>query len=274
MPATRRLMPVLTTVVIAAVILAAGVGLLVPDVYRDPVSGTGIFSREHWRGSDLVTLLLVVPVSVRAYLAAGAGSWRGRLVWLGTIHFFVYNYSFYLFAGVLNWLFPLYLAIVGLAATLVVRAITSRHVPTVRFAAGRCPAWIASYMVLFIVAMTSIWTNQWIHAVGSGTSANAEGEFIRTVAAIDVLLLASGLLLGATGLWQSRSYGRGVAAILNVSATAEMLVLVAAAVLNARAGVDKASGEIPIWSMLCIGCLAASVASVRPALASASQSAG
>ncbi len=265
MPATRRLMPVLTTVVIAAVVLAAGAGLLLPDVYREPASGDGIFSKEFWRGSDLVTLLVVIPISVGAYLAAGAGSWRGRLVWLGTIHFFVYNYSFYVFAGILNWLFPLHLAIVGLAATLVVRAVLGHDVPTVRFSSGRRrPAVIAGYMVLFVLLMTGIWTSEWIHAVGSGTSGNAEGEFVRTVAAVDLLVLGSGLLLGATGLWRNRDYGRGVASVLNVSAAAEMLVLVAAAALNARAGVDGAAGGIATWAVLCAGCLAAGVASVRP----------
>lgn len=102
---------VVTTVLIALLLTcAAGAGLFF-DVYDDETE----FARNAYRGADLVSLLLAVPLLVGSCLAATRGSFRGQLLWLGSIAYCVYQYA-YVFAYRWSELFPIHLLLFSLSS--------------------------------------------------------------------------------------------------------------------------------------------------------------
>lgn len=96
------------TVLLLAV--AAGCGLFL-DVYREETA----FARNAYRGADLVSVLLAVPLLPLALRSARRGSVRGLLLLLGGLAYVAYQYA-YTFAYGWSRLFPVYLTLLALSA--------------------------------------------------------------------------------------------------------------------------------------------------------------
>ena len=83
-----KLILIASALIAVLAIIAAGTGLLT-DLYKnDTTSGAA-----QQRGNDLVVLVLCVPLLLVSALFAAKGSLRGRLVWTGTVFFFLYTYA-------------------------------------------------------------------------------------------------------------------------------------------------------------------------------------
>jgi hypothetical protein len=96
-----------------AVTAAAGslLTFTVPAVLR----GTAVMNRSA-RGTALVVLLAGVPALACSMLLAARGSAAAVITWLGAAGFLLYNSLMFVFATPANRLFPLYLAMLALAA--------------------------------------------------------------------------------------------------------------------------------------------------------------
>jgi len=74
-------------IAILATVASAG-GLFLGDLYRD-----NTFISSLWKGNDLVTLVVAVPMLVAALILAMRGSQRAQLVWLAMLNYMLYNYA-------------------------------------------------------------------------------------------------------------------------------------------------------------------------------------
>src|SRR6185312_11441425 len=95
-------------------VVAAASSLLtfaVPGVLR----GTAVMNGSA-RGTALVVLLAGVPALACSMLLAARGSAAAVVTWLGATGFLLYNSLMFVFATPANRLFPLYLAMLSLAA--------------------------------------------------------------------------------------------------------------------------------------------------------------
>jgi hypothetical protein len=72
-------------IAILATVVSAG-GLFLNGLYRD-----NLFVTSAWKGSDLVTLFIAVPILVAALIFSRRGSQRAQLVWMGTLDYMLYN---------------------------------------------------------------------------------------------------------------------------------------------------------------------------------------
>jgi hypothetical protein len=70
---------ILTALIIVLGIIASAGGLLIPNLYRDPVSIVPAL-----RGQDLITLL-TMPILAVTLFAVRHGSTRTRLIWIGLL---------------------------------------------------------------------------------------------------------------------------------------------------------------------------------------------
>ena len=94
-------------------------------------------------------------------------------------------------------------------------------------------------MFFFTALLVVVWTAQWMSFIAAGSLDAEMGNFIRTVAGMDMLLLASGMLLGAVWLWKRQPWGYVVATISNVNFTIYALVLVVGSYTQSMAGSSK-----------------------------------
>jgi len=75
-------------------------GLFIDGVYRDNALVVSA-----WRGNDIVTLFVVIPMFLISILYTQKDSNKGRLFWMGFLWYMVYNYMFYLFGAAFNLFF-------------------------------------------------------------------------------------------------------------------------------------------------------------------------
>lgn len=108
----RRHDPTLwATIAIALLVVTTSVaGLFWPATYARETA----YSRAGGFASDMVDLLLVVPVLLISGIKAYRGSLAARLVWLGTQGYLLYNFVIYAFGVHFNALFLVYCATLGL----------------------------------------------------------------------------------------------------------------------------------------------------------------
>ena len=87
-------------------VVQAGLGLAVSGLYPEQPWAVAAF-----RGNDLVTLLVAAPVLAVALVASRRReSSASVLVWLGMLHYGVYNYAYYSFGAAFNSAFLLHVA--------------------------------------------------------------------------------------------------------------------------------------------------------------------
>jgi hypothetical protein len=254
-PWSRLRWPDALSAVIAVLMIFASLGgLLVPGLYRDNTWATAAF-----RGNDLATLVLAVPVLVVALVLARRGSQRARLVWFAVLACNVYNYAFYLFGTTFNDLFLLYAALESLSLiTLVfaVPAIAAIRWP-VRPARARV---VAGYMAAVGAMFGAMWAAQAVQFLASGTVPKVitdSGLHTSIVFALDLTLIVPAMLIGAVLLWRGHPAGVVLGVAMNVVGALYMAALAIAGAFQAHAGISGASWAAPPYIELAITSLAA-----------------
>jgi hypothetical protein len=99
----------------AALGLAAAASSLLTFTVPAALRGTAVMNGSA-RGTALVVLLAGVPALACSMLLAARGSAAAVITWLGAAGFLLYNSLMFVFATPANRLFPLYLAMLALAA--------------------------------------------------------------------------------------------------------------------------------------------------------------
>ena len=100
----------LSIIITILIIVASAGGLFIDGLYRD-----NTWTTTQLRGSDLVRLLVVVPVLVAALILTKRGSQSALLVWLGMLWLTIYDYAFFLFGAAFNEFFLIYVALFSLS---------------------------------------------------------------------------------------------------------------------------------------------------------------
>lgn len=250
---------ILSALIVTLTMVASAGGLFIDDLYRD-----NAFATSAWRGTDLATLVIAVPILIAALLLSLRGSPWAQLVWLGMLDYTLYNYAYYLFGTAFNRFFLIYVTLLTLSLFALILGLANVNVEGIRqkFRARTPVKWIASYMLFVAVGIGGLWIAQSLSFVVTGQVP----QFIIDVAhptsvvfALDLSLVVPFLVLGAIWLWKRQPWGYVLAAILNVKGAVYMLALAAVSVSATRAGFPKASTELPLWGLLSLGFLAASL---------------
>lgn len=250
---------VLSAIIAVLMVVAAAGGLFIDDLYRD-----NAFATTAWRGTDLVTLAVAVPLLVAALILSLRGSFRAQLVWLGMLDYTLYNYAYYLFGTAFNRFFLIYVALFTLSMLALIFALVNIEVKDIRQRfRDRTPVkWIAGYTLFVAAGIGGLWIAQSLSFFVTGQVP----EFIiqvdhptSVVFALDLSLVVPFLILGAIWLWKRQSWGYILASILCIKGTVYMLALVALSTGAMTAGFPSISAELPLWALLSLGFVLASL---------------
>ena len=246
----------LSMVLTLLMLAQSSLGLVFDGQYRDVA-----WIKATWFGNDWVTLLVAVPLGLGAPRLAARGSMRGLLLWLGVLAYAIYNYAYYLFGAALNVFFPLYLASSILSVTTFV--LTLSRVDAASIAASFRPATpvrvIGGYLAIVGSGLAGVWFALWAAYVFAARPTPVDPEVFKLVAALDISLMATGLLAGGVLLWRQAPWGYPVATIAGVQATLYLLVLSVNSVVAGYRGLIETSGELPLWAGLGV-CMASATA--------------
>jgi hypothetical protein len=227
----------LTIAVIALAAFAAGIGLFMPQVYRDTA-----WVVPQNRAQDLVTLLALV-VLIPVLMAARRGSPGSTLVWLGLLGYLAYTYTGAAFAYAFNLLFPVYVALFALSGAALIAALTGIDAQALHAAFdAKAPR---RAVLVFLLSMALILCLLWFSQIVPFYTEGRLPEMIELakVPTVFVYVLDLGVvvplaLLAAWWLWRGQAWGSVLAAFVLVKATTMGLALLWMTVFALRAGLQ------------------------------------
>lgn len=245
-------------IAILATFASAG-GLFLDDLYRDNTFVTSL-----WGGNDLVTLVVAVPMLVVALIISMRGSDRAQLVWLAMLNYMLYNFAFYLFGAAFNWFFLVYVALFTLSIFGLIFALVNIDVNRIgkKFRERTPVKWISGYMMFVAIGLSIIYVVQSLAFIVNGQLPQIivnTGHPTSVIFALDLSLLVPVFMLGAIWLWKRRPWGYVLATMSVVKGATYTLVLTVVSLWGAYAGVPGASEEMPLWLVLTIAGLVASL---------------
>ena len=248
----------LSLVVVAAAAAASLATLLWRGAFPDP-SPAPLVNRvlAEARGWSAATLLLAIPLAAVSLRAARRGSIRGRLVWIGSLGYFVYTYLEFAVSPPFTALYLLYITAFACAIPALVMGVASIDVaelPTA-FGAGAPRRKTAIFSLLFAALLALAWLKVIVSQtlVGSFGWPGGEEAVGHVVHALDLGLqvplgLASGVLL-----LRRRPAGDLVAAMMLVNAVCMGAALTAMVAWASVASGTSAWSACPFATVWAVG---------------------
>lgn len=237
-------------------------GLFVEGLYRDNELVVAA-----WQGNDLVTLFIVVPMLLVSLFYSLRDSKKGRLFWMGSLWYMVYNYMFYLFGAAFNVFFLLYAALFVFSVYTLIFALIQTDVQEWSRSFGENLPFktVSVFMLLFAALLGGMWIALSLSFVFTGQvheSISQTDHPTAVVFAVDLTLLIPSLIVSGVLLWQKNRWGPIVGSVVLVKATAYGLALIIMTAISYRnAGVIDPF--IPLWITLTLGCSIALILLLR-----------
>jgi len=220
----------LSIIITSLIIVASAGGLFIDGLYRD-----NTWTTTQLRGSDLVRLLVAVPIMITALIFTKRGSSKALLIWLGMLWLTVYDYAFFLFGAAFNVLFLIYVALFSLSILALIFALPRVDAKAIRriFKARTPVKWISAYMLFIAIFLGGLWTAQTLNFIVTGQlpQSNIDSSHpTNIVFALDLALLVPGMVLAAVWLWKRRPWGYILGAMMLVKGTIYPMALIGMAI--------------------------------------------
>ena len=219
---------------------------LVGGVYRYnalPVAAEGV-------GWDAVTLLIVVPALLLSLPGLWRGSLRARLLALGLLAYFLYQYAEYAMLLAYGPLFPVYVATFALAAigiALLVATLDLASLPA-RFS-PRFPRRAATGLGIFMaVLLAGMWLPLVARTWDQASVPELNGATTLVVQAFDLGFLVPLGTLTAVAVWRRLPVGFVLAPLVVVKATAMASAIAAMLLVEAAATGELAVPPLAIFA--------------------------
>ncbi len=192
-------------------------------------------------GWDAVTLFLAVPVIAVAAVFVARGSLRGRLVALGILGYFAYQYLMYAVFWALGPLYPLFVLLYPLS--LVGIAWIWSTIDAAALVDGSAKGFPRRSLVAFGFVAAALLLAMWIPRITTGLAGDVAGAGLLgtptlTVQAFDLGLVVPLALATSILVWLRRPAGHLLAALFSVKAVtmagAILAMLVSAALVEGK----------------------------------------
>jgi hypothetical protein len=237
------------------VIVSSVAGLTDPRVYAHETQNWALQAK----GQDVGNLLAVV-VLLTATLGYHKGSRRAGLVWLGTLLYLIYAFVVYAMAVHLNYLFGVYVTVLGLAAWAVIfhaKPVRGKDCP---YPSGR-PLTMAAWVIIGIgVLFAGLWLSELVPALLTGTvpaSLTEAGLWVNPIHVIDLAIVLPGFILAGVAALQRREHGLFWLAPWLVFSALMGSSIIAAMVLMLIAGASNTTPAMVMVSLVVVASLLA-----------------
>lgn len=227
-------------------------GMLFPNLYRD-----NAFVTTTWKGNDMITLFLVIPVFITALIFTVRGSIRAKLVLIGVLDYALYNYGFYLFGTSFNVFFLLYVTLFGLSIFALILNVTSIDLDQIKqYTHPDMPVkFIAGYMLFVAFGLSLAYMLQSIGFIFTGELPDIitrSGNPTSIVFALDLTLLIPFFILGACWLLKRNPWGLVITSAILVKGPLYTIILALNTLLVSRLEGQTDFGQLSLWIGLTI----------------------
>lgn len=249
----------ITITLLILLLVQSATGFFFPLLYRDSTEVVA-----SWRGNDLITLFVAVPVLIAAIVFTGRNSVFAKYTWIAMLFYIFYNNCYYLFGASLNLLFFVYVSIALLSAAALILVIANFHqlTPECDFKqSSLLRSIVVISLLLFGSLMAGLWIFEWIQFALHGTKPEIPGmsEGYQLVAAMDLTTQLPVIFTGAFLLWKNKPLGYVLSFVATVSNSVYILVLLAFCPFAEQAGLSKAWDGFPLFFSILILCVISSI---------------
>jgi hypothetical protein len=161
-------------------------------------------------GQDIGNLL-AVPILLLCTYWITKNSPKAYLIWLGTLIYFIYAYMVYGFFIHFNFLFLVYVSILGLASyTLIGGLLELYSLNQVKLLAVKRVKPASILLILIGILFGFLWLSEVISALLSGQEPKSivvAGLWVNPIQVIDLALVLPGMILTGILLWQKKLIG-------------------------------------------------------------------
>lgn len=253
-----------SSIVAALMAASSSVGLAVGGLYRDnELVAAG------WRGNDVVTLALAVPLLIGAIVLARRGSKRGLLIGLGLLAYAAYNYAFYLFGAAFNSLFLPYAGVLAFSTLGLIGGLASTEIRAL--AAGirvnprdRSIGWLVIAIALVLGIFWTVTSAAFVFTGAEPAMVEATGHPTNVTAALDLWLVVTFGVLGGAWLVRGKAWGFVVSAVWTVKGAVYMTALSAASVSAFLSGAADSLAQLGLWIPIGTACVLGAAVLLRP----------
>jgi len=204
---------------------------------------------------DAVTLILGIPLLIIALVLSLKGSLRGQLLLSGTLAYFLYTYTSFVFGAAYNVLFLLYVALFSLSLFAFILSVMAIDVSALagHFTAKLPRRAIAVFMFAVGLFLIMAWLGRIVPAlVNNRPPLGLESSTTLVIQALDLGLVIPLAILAGILLWRRRPWGYMLTAIVLIKGFTLALAVSAMAVNMMLAGVDVAIGEMIMFPALAL----------------------
>jgi hypothetical protein len=250
----KKYVIIASALIAALTIVAAGLGLFWKDLYKnDTVSYAA-----QAVGQDLVTLVLCVPLLLIAAYFTCKGSLRGRLIWTGTVFYFLYTYASYSFLVAYNQLFLVYVALFSLSLYSFMGSILSLDIKAVKASvADRASVRAIALFMIFIGALLGL---MWLSTIVSSLVAGQRPTMLETyttlvIQALDLGIIMPLAIIGGLLLWKKEPWGYVIASIVLIKGITLGTAILSMILFMYMSGIEVAVGQALFFVVIVLGSL-------------------
>jgi hypothetical protein len=199
-----------------------------------------LFTGAAFRGTDVVTLLISLPLLLLSYWQYRRGARNGRILMTGVLFYFLYNGASMAFAATFNPLFLVYTALFSASLFAVIVALATGDAPALarRVRLGFPRRGMAIFMFVVGLAMLFIWLSELIGPLQTGEAPELLGPYTTMFThGFDLAVITPAVVMAGVFLWQRRPLGYLLAAPLLILCTLIGLVVIGQTISQALAGI-------------------------------------
>ena len=221
-----------------------------------------VFIAASSRATDVVTLLLGVPLLVFAVVLSRRSSLRAALLFAGVLGYFLYVYASRSLGNAYNGLFPVYIALFSASLFAFILAVTSINFGALasRLNVERPRRGLAAFLLASAAVTAVVWLAPLFAAIARGEAPKYLDTYATTVTdVLDLGVLVPTLVVAAALILRRAALGYFLAGVLLVLLLFVAATIVLGTVFQVAADVSFTTGEIagPIAGFLVLAGIAA-----------------
>ena len=197
---------VVTSVLISVLTLVASLsGIFITSTYSQETQNWALQAM----GQDIGNLIACFVLLIATYFVTKSST-KAYLLWLGVLLYFIYAYTVYAFFVHFNFLFLVYVAILGLSVYLFIGSLTQRFSRIAPYLASKSERLPGLVLILTGSLFNLLWLSEVIPSLVSGDtprSAQMAGLWVNPIQVIDLALVLPGMILTGILLWKRKTLG-------------------------------------------------------------------
>lgn len=223
------------------------------------LDGRGLYANDsisvaaQGRASDLVVLVLGIPVLLGSLQSARKGSFKGQLILTGILGFFLYTYMSYCFLWMFNPFFLVYVALMAMSLQAFILSISTFDLSDLidKFEAALPIRLVGGFQIFLSAIIALMWIGKIVPATITGQIPQGLEHYTTLVIqAMDLGIVVPAAMLSGISIIRRKPIGYLLSAIILIKGIA-MLTTISAMIINmAIAGVQMNWTEAIIFLTL------------------------